>query len=362
MGDALRGAPIRRAMRMQAIQSAVHREPAGGRDQLGRTLAAWARANPSREALSPAKLFADIAGGFDLALTYDVAALASVHRGDPPVDPIARALVTALRTPGALVRFDGNRLVIVPPTATSLAEHRKQELAAKRNRLVNGPLLPGVDPRKVWYDGTGPLDIGSLVGNASPARRRIVERAAAMVSHRWQATPRNTHHGLLADGVWTDTPDERFITGGFKRSGANVGLPYFWGGFSDPAQFDRAIAAGLPAGHIFPITPTFREDNPFTPLGAGVDCSGFVARAWGLPYKIATGAIQDATSALVRYSDLTPGDVCMKVWQHVMLYVGRKGDKLLFMESTPPRCIGQAFTEAELRTMEMLPRAIKVLK
>ncbi|HSI06088.1 MAG TPA: hypothetical protein VLC93_16500, partial [Myxococcota bacterium] len=150
--------------------------------------------------------------------------------------------------------------------------------------------------------------------------------------------------------------------GGFCLGGKiNVGLPYFYGGFSDLASFDRGIAAGLPAGHIFEVTPTFREDNAFTPIGVGVDCSGFVARAWDLEHKIATGGIAEATTPLADYRKLKPGDVVMKVWQHVMLFVGRRGDQLLFMESTPPRCIGLAYTAAELEAMQMLPRAAKWL-
>jgi hypothetical protein len=356
-------APAERRRDVTSAPPAAHRARVVARAMgtLGTALDSWHRANVDAKPMFPQELFSAVAGGFDINLTYDVDALALVHGGlkigTADSNPLARTILIALHNPGSRVRFNGDKLNIIAPTERSLAEYQARIAAAKANRIVDGPRLPGVRASNVWYDGTKPLDIGALVGNVSLERYRVVERAKALVNHRWWSSAANTHHGLLVDGVWSDTPDETFIEGGFKRCGENIGLPYFWGGFSDPASFDRGIRAGLPAGHIFKITKTFREDNPFTPIGLGVDCSGFVSQAWGLPYKIATGEIQERTKPLDDYAQLQPGDVCMKVWQHVMLFVGRRDDKLLFMESTPPRCIGQAFTADELRAMEMLPRA-----
>ena len=63
----------------------------------------------------------------------------------------------------------------------------------------------------------------------------------------------------------------------------NVGIPYGWGVFDDPASFDQAIAAGHAAGDV--STPAKRQaDNAAVRAkAAGVECSGFVSRCLKRP-------------------------------------------------------------------------------
>ncbi len=118
-----------------------------------------------------------------------------------------------MRTPGNQICFTDKGAEFVAPTPEHALQNTRQRLAsASKGRVVGGPLLPDVDPANVWYDGVvAPIDIDTLVGNVSAARRRVVEacRFDGPVT-AGEANAANTHHGLTTDGVWTDTPDATF--------------------------------------------------------------------------------------------------------------------------------------------------------
>lgn len=51
-----------------------------------------------------------------------------------------------------------------------------------------------------------------------------------------------------------------------------MGLPYDWGGYMTLFQFDQQINAGYGAGSY--------PEHGVLSCTAGVDCSGFVSKAW----------------------------------------------------------------------------------
>jgi hypothetical protein len=78
-------------------------------------------------------------------------------------------------------------------------------------------------------------------------------------------------------------------------------------------------------------------------FAAGVDCSGFVSRSWGIP-KLGTTGLAQVARAVPDITKLRPGDALNKAGSHVRLFVGFKpGPDLVFevIESaTNLRCEG----------------------
>ena len=55
---------------------------------------------------------------------------------------------------------------------------------------------------------------------------------------------------------------------------------------------------------------------------AGVDCSGFVSRAWGLKAHNGTFKLASIAAPLPTIFDLKPGDILNRPGNHVRLFVG----------------------------------------
>lgn len=110
--------------------------------------------------------------------------------------------------------------------------------------------------------------------------------------------------------------------------GNYASMPYDWGGFSSVAQFNSDMVSGYQAGDIDTKNPAIK------PVGVescskGIDCSGFISRAWGLPAKQGT-----ATLTTIAYQvgnigsidSLRIGDILNKNAKHVMLFNGKNTD------------------------------------
>jgi hypothetical protein len=110
----------------------------------------------------------------------------------------------------------------------------------------------------------------------------------------------------------------------FGRSmiGQTIGpMPYRWGGADTPASFKRRIEEGALAGDIC----TCRDDRYnqcVVEEAAGVDCSGFVSRAWGIPKRGTTGLL-DVATPVSSLSSMRPGDALNWPGHHVRLFVNR---------------------------------------
>jgi len=99
----------------------------------------------------------------------------------------------------------------------------------------------------------------------------------------------------------------RYITAANQTYSA---VPYCWGGFDTASSFKTAMSSGLSAGDIN-CTGDKRAGT------AGVDCSGFVSRLWGLGTKQSTRTLPNfavkvsKTSMKLGDAYIWPGNHCM---------------------------------------------------
>lgn len=160
--------------------------------------------------------------------------------------------------------------------------------------------------------------VGQTYG-ATITRDEIIDNAERYVAHQWTPMNDNICHANLG-GKKVDTPDEAFtqtennIPGWWRVGTVSQSVPYKWGGYDTLNGFDAAVGHGACAGDINTAV-SFGSAN-----AAGVDCSGFVTRAFGIPYptKYGTGTLPKITEKLDDYADLRKGDILLKSG-HVML-------------------------------------------
>lgn len=142
--------------------------------------------------------------------------------------------------------------------------------------------------------------LASLLPAAASAitREEAIVRARSYAMYPWKATSAN----LTAS-----------CSGGYKSIyyvGDFVGLPYNWGGYQTLLDFDERIKQGQAAGA--------QPDDGILDCTAGVDCSGFVSRAWGVGHF--TTSSLDQTSGAITKNDILPADVFNKAGYHVAMY------------------------------------------
>ncbi len=161
----------------------------------------------------------------------------------------------------------------------------------------------------------------------SVTRAEAMSIADAYAKHRWKATNTNVFHGKDQQGVSVDTPDAGYkpkqsFAGWWKSGEWNTGVPYKWGGFDTPAEFDACMKSCMYAGDVF--TPQKREMNnsAVSQHTAGVDCSGFISRCWRLSAPFSTYEIHQLCETLPDFESLRPGDVVNKENEHILLFVG----------------------------------------
>jgi hypothetical protein len=157
-------------------------------------------------------------------------------------------------------------------------------------------------------------------------RAEALEIASCYAEHRWRASESNLHHGADPQGVMVDTPDAGFhpvkgVVGWWRSDSWNTGLPYKWGGFDTPQDFDRSLAQGLWAGDVFTTQKRELNDDGVSRHAAGIDCSGFISRCWRLRAPVSTYQIHSRCTQLPDFDALRPGDVVNKEHVHVALFV-----------------------------------------
>ena len=172
----------------------------------------------------------------------------------------------------------------------------------------------------------------ALVPGDSSAPSQVTPTEALAIAqqyaqHSWRPFARNILHGPDPAGVVVQTPDASLQTpierpGWWIPGEVNTGLPYKWGGFDEPSNFDRAIANGLAAGDVSSPAKRRADSSGVSKHAAGVDCSGFVSRCLKLPRVHDTSELPSVCSPLPSAQDLRPGDLLNIPRGHVLLCAG----------------------------------------
>ena len=150
--------------------------------------------------------------------------------------------------------------------------------------------------------------------------------AQAYTKHRWKPQSHHAYHGSDPRGIRVDTPDEGYqpaggVAGWWKPGSTNTGIPYKWGGFDTPMDFDAGLARGSFAGDVFTPQKRTLNNNAVSQHAVGVDCSGFISRCWKLSAPFSTYEIHKLCDKLPDFDSLKPGDVVNKASEHVSLFV-----------------------------------------
>jgi hypothetical protein len=272
--------------------------------------------------------------------------------------------------PGSMVALSpsGDVNAIVPTETGLFLQPLKFEGAGDATKRV---LVPASAPVRTRIDATiadlGPRE--ATPDEIEPAavlppttREQILDRANGYLVANWTMRPENFSRSSIENrcaktaGKYWSRP-RRFTEGEIGKTFGPV--PYDWGGADTPQGFLARLADGALAGNVC----TCREaqyNQCQVNEAAGVDCSGFVSRAWGIAKRGTSGLAQVATPVR-KLQDLRPGDAFNRAGSHVRLLVGvRPGPQLLFdvLESaTNLRCEGvckSTYTAAQLEGYQPL--------
>jgi MYXO-CTERM domain-containing protein len=157
-------------------------------------------------------------------------------------------------------------------------------------------------PRKTTHALTA---LGALLAVAATStvagaieREQVLVRAKGFAYHPWTATSANQTASCSSAYQSAYPP------------GDYLGLPYDWGGYMELFDFDQQIAAGYGAGSY--------ESDGVLACTAGLDCSGFVSKAWDSGHW-ATASVHQ-TSSPINVGDIATGDIFNKAGYHMAMY------------------------------------------
>ncbi len=167
----------------------------------------------------------------------------------------------------------------------------------KQSYLYNNHLLPLGDENENRLKEVKGVPI---------TRQKIINNAEPYATHKWYCNPINIRN-YDCGGVHVITPS-------WVKIGNNTSVAYMWGGFSSLDEFDQGLLNGVSAGDC-----DTHGNGAGSTCAVGVDCSGFVSRAWGLGRKYSTRSIPDISTQYTSYDQLHPGDVVNYAGHHVRL-------------------------------------------
>lgn len=174
----------------------------------------------------------------------------------------------------------------------------------------------------------GPLQNSSSLLMPSPkvTSAETIEIAELFTQHRWQGKPELVFHGVDRDGIPVNTPDINYRDHRGRKRGwwlphqENIGIPYKWGGFDTPLQFDLKLTKGYYAGDAFINSKRDQLELAVSRYSTGIDCSGFISRCWKLARHHSTRELPLISTDLGSFRALKKGDVINKVNDHVILF------------------------------------------
>ncbi len=178
-------------------------------------------------------------------------------------------------------------------------------------------------PRRLWV---GPMPLAfpedpsakdSPTGRAAGppmTRSEVLVIADSYVQHSFSVSSCNVGTRSCSGGSAT-TPS-------WVTTGTQSHVPYKWGGFSSLSEFDSGLSSCKLAGD--------KDTSSVVSCAVGVDCSGFVSRAWNTTSKYGTATLHQV-SYEISVNDIQPADIFNKAGSHVRMVVAENGNGTLNM-------------------------------
>lgn len=146
------------------------------------------------------------------------------------------------------------------------------------------------------------------------------------VNATWRSYVDNTkyYNNTNINGACSGRGIPRYLVG---QTGGQYGqVPYDWGGFDLPGQFNTFMDQGKQAGDI--------NTAAVESCSKGVDCSGFVSRVWQYTTKYSTSTLPGISHAVSGTNRLVLWDIFNKVGSHTVLFIGFNGNGFSGTEAT----------------------------
>jgi cell wall-associated NlpC family hydrolase len=261
------------------------------------------------------------------------------------------------------VNSDGTANALVPTQTELFLQKLEFHKAGARPSPVSAgpsskvPISATIVPSdRSSLENLAPVPAGP-VATPPTTRDQIIARANAYTAIDWTLRRENFVHDAIQNQC--AKTEGRYWLRPRKLSEGAIGtafgpMPYNWGGGDTPSSFLDKLARGFLAGNVCTCRePQYNQCQVAT--AAGVDCSGFVSRSWGIAKQGTSGLGAVARPVNDLTTQMRPGDAFNKAGSHVRLFVRYlPGPQLRFevLESaTNLRCEGvcrSVYTVAEL--------------
>lgn len=150
----------------------------------------------------------------------------------------------------------------------------------------------------------------------TPTREDILSRAKSWAELTWYADSANT---VAWDSMYAKYGCEDHLTSDWDAGETYQGMAYSYGGNDDTVSYIGKLDDSLAAGnHMCHYQNYGAETGIYPPdWAAGIDCSAFVCRVWGVPRTNCTGIYEKYYP--LEKADVQPGDVLVWPGHHVVL-------------------------------------------
>lgn len=200
------------------------------------------------------------------------------------------------------------------------AEGRPMVLISRETELELRRLELGEEPM-VTLEETPPFEVGVnplvTAGAGCITSAQIIDNALEYIANSTSIT--NT--SIVNDATCAGRIKPQYL----NASGTYLSVSYDWGGFDTPTAFNTAMATGKKAGNL-------STAGSGLSCSYGVDCSGFVSRAWGLTTKYSTSTLPNVSLPLTPV--LRQGDILNLAGSHVVLFGSSAANGLNAYEAT----------------------------
>jgi hypothetical protein len=196
-------------------------------------------------------------------------------------------------------------------TASVISGDAWLRVASGSPGVNSGPIVVEYDANNTGAQRSGTIQVTATGASGSPAtitvtqaktsvdpqisRSSVIGLAMSYAAYSWHCSSSNANSNY-----------NHFVAGSDY-----VGVAYNWGGWDTITQFEGKINNGAVAG-----TTKMEEHADF----AGVDCSGFVTRCWGITSQKYGTTTLGQISSETQWTDLRPGDILNLAGTHVRIF------------------------------------------